>query len=386
MKPSLFNVGPFFIRTENPLSFPLTVARRMYFTPEKKPRYAGIGSPIQRIIVPPYLRHSVHSSFSLGSFLGVNRFQRNTPISCQDVFLTERFVFLLPARRNIRTLLHDPFIPALESIPLLLQRNACTAVNKRLRRHSSYFYTWGHLINPCIYSEHLQRGVCTFSSPRFFSSYNPPRSTTTTTASSPSFPKHYIAIALFMFSVTFASVPLYQMFCQSSGYGGATKVQESYKPPDTDLHLAKIILEIDFTSQANLPWKFTPSQKKLFIAPGETALAFYTAKNLKNTPVIGTAVYHVIPPEAGIYFNKIQCFCFEEQMLNPGEKVDMPVFFFIDKDIIDDPRFEDIRKITLCYVFFESSSDIPWQYERLYHAHPTEKIPPMVASPSSFPS
>eukprot|EP00386_Alphamonas_edax_P009367 GDKI01030825.1.p1 GENE.GDKI01030825.1~~GDKI01030825.1.p1 ORF type:complete len:306 (+),score=34.90 GDKI01030825.1:120-1037(+) len=194
-------------------------------------------------------------------------------------------------------------------------------------------------------------------------------------------PWYGATVGLFMFAGAFAAVPLYQVFCQTTGYGGTTQEAVQYKaPPETDTKASKRLLQIDFaaTVDANLPWEFVPVQSKLTVAPGETALAFYQAKNLTDKPIIGMAVYHVMPPEVGIYFNKIQCFCFEEQMLNPHEEVDMPVFFFIDPDFADDPRLQTIDRITLSYIFFESASDIPEQYKDLQIARPTDKIPKVV--------
>lgn len=97
------------------------------------------------------------------------------------------------------------------------------------------------------------------------------------------------------------------------------------------------------------------------VSPGETALAFYTARNPTNQPVIGISTYNVIPFEAGQYFNKIQCFCFEEQQLNPNEEVDMPVFFYIDPEFCDDPKMEFVDEITLSYTFFEAKEGLNLQ-------------------------
>lgn len=114
------------------------------------------------------------------------------------------------------------------------------------------------------------------------------------------------------------------------------------------------VLSIKFNADlsASLMWNFKPQQYEIKVAPGETALAFYTAKNPTDRPVIGISTYNVIPFEAGQYFNKIQCFCFEEQLLSPHEEVDMPVFFYIDPEFADDPKMELVDEITLfVYVF-----------------------------------
>jgi len=154
----------------------------------------------------------------------------------------------------------------------------------------------------------------------------------------------------------YAAVPLYRAFCQSTGYGGtvveghdAEKVESMKKAPER-------LLTIRFNADtaAQMRWNFRPQQTEIFLHPGETALAFYTAKNPTNKPIDGISTYNVVPFEAGQYFNKIQCFCFEEQRLNPGEEVDMPVFFYIDPDYVEDPFLENANEITLSYTFFES--------------------------------
>ena len=116
---------------------------------------------------------------------------------------------------------------------------------------------------------------------------------------------------------------------------------------------------------AAMQWNFRPQQPVLHLYPGETALAFYTAKNPTDKPIDGISTYNVIPFEAGQYFNKIQCFCFEEQRLNPHEEVDMPVFFYIDPDFAKDPLMENVDTITLSYTFFESKPGLklPMPYD-----------------------
>ncbi|GFE55333.1 cytochrome c oxidase assembly factor [Babesia ovis] len=170
-----------------------------------------------------------------------------------------------------------------------------------------------------------------------------------------------------LFGITFACVPLYEFFCQQSGYMGTTKKVKTYKMPPEKR--GERIFEIDFVTHSHLKWDFKPAQRNVVIGAGETTLAFYTAKNLTDEPVIGVAAYHVIPDEAGGYFNKIQCFCFEEQMLHPGEEVDLPVLFFLDPDILKDKRLFDVDKITLTYTFFEANSEIPPEYTTLLSRH-----------------
>ncbi|SOV83817.1 cytochrome c oxidase assembly protein COX11, putative [Plasmodium sp. gorilla clade G3] len=178
-----------------------------------------------------------------------------------------------------------------------------------------------------------------------------------------------LSLSAIMFGLSFAFVPLYQLFCQSTGYGGTIQKR---------LDIGKIfnrkkdeknrLIEINFTSQSNMPWVFEPEQKYIIVKPGETVLAFYKAKNLMDKPIIGIALYHVLPEEAGLYFNKIQCFCFEEQMLNAKEEMDLPILFFIDPEILNDSRLKNLEKITLSYIFFESDSEIPEEYQNLSRA------------------
>jgi len=103
-----------------------------------------------------------------------------------------------------------------------------------------------------------------------------------------------------------------------------------------------------------MPWTFLPEQKEVKVIPGEPALAFYKAKNNSNEAMTGVATYNVTPQKAGAYFNKVQCFCFDEQKLGPGEEVDMPVFFFIDPEILEDPNMKGVDRITLSYTFFKT--------------------------------
>lgn len=158
-----------------------------------------------------------------------------------------------------------------------------------------------------------------------------------------------------MIGVAYAGVPLYRLFCAATGFGGVPITGHESKL-DSLTPVKDRILRIKFNADtaSSMQWSFRPQQPEVTVVPGETALAFYKAKNPTDKPILGISTYNVIPYEAGPYFNKIQCFCFEEQRLNPHEEVDMPVFFYIDPDIMDDPRLEKIDQITLSYTFFES--------------------------------
>lgn len=187
-----------------------------------------------------------------------------------------------------------------------------------------------------------------------------------------------------IFGGVWACVPLYKMYCQSTGQGQAVQGHKEYSaPPLPDSAAGKRLITVDFAGCVHdaLPWEFVPQQRRVVVGLGETALAFYRAKNTTDRPIIGVSVYHMIPSEAGLYFNKIQCFCFDEQLLNPGEEVDMPIFFYIDPLMAEDSRFDHIDHITLSYLFFESDSDLPPEYEEFQRATKTKQAPPVLAAP-----
>jgi cytochrome c oxidase assembly protein subunit 11 len=164
----------------------------------------------------------------------------------------------------------------------------------------------------------------------------------------------YSAAALLGFvGISYAAVPLYQMFCQITGYGGTVQVGTKKEPR----MVPKKEITVRFNANVidRLPWSFVPSQNEVEVVPGETVLAFYKAENKSETPIIGVATYNVTPMKAGAYFNKVQCFCFEEQRLEPHEVVDMPVFFFLDPEMLNDPQMRDVDELTLSYTFFPSN-------------------------------
>mmetsp|Transcript_12566 Transcript_12566/g.38408 ORF Transcript_12566/g.38408 Transcript_12566/m.38408 type:complete len:270 (+) Transcript_12566:190-999(+) len=184
-----------------------------------------------------------------------------------------------------------------------------------------------------------------------------------------------VSVAVGVLGLSYAAVPLYRMFCQVTGIGGT--VQESISgfgfstPTDqTQIVADARPLRITFNSDVstNLRWSFRPEVSGLVVRPGETTLAFYKAKNKMSQPITGVATYNVQPPKAGIYFNKIQCFCFEEQQLKANEEVDMPVFFFIDPEFADDPRMADVTEIMLSYTFFRAEDIDTSELERQQQA------------------
>jgi len=162
-------------------------------------------------------------------------------------------------------------------------------------------------------------------------------------------------LVLGMVMLTFASVPLYNLFCKVTGYGGTTQFASV-----ASSKIGSKILKIRFDANVDskLPWQFKAEQEEVEIRVGENNLIFYSAENNANIPIIGTAVYNVTPHRAGRYFNKIQCFCFTEQLLKPKQKMVMPVSFFIDSEIENDPELKDVDTITLSYTFYESGEKI----------------------------
>ncbi|HEX5775893.1 MAG TPA: cytochrome c oxidase assembly protein [Caulobacteraceae bacterium] len=152
-----------------------------------------------------------------------------------------------------------------------------------------------------------------------------------------------------MLGLTAAAVPLYRLFCQVTGYGGTTRVAEQAPEAVGD---RTITVRFNADVDPDLPWAFAPEQRQIEVRPGEQTLAFYRARNRSERPIVGQAVYNVTPYKAGPYFSKIACFCFEEQVLRPGEEVDMPVSFYVDPAMLSDPDTQDVHTITLSYTFF----------------------------------
>lgn len=154
-----------------------------------------------------------------------------------------------------------------------------------------------------------------------------------------------------MGGLAFASAPLYDAFCRVTGFGGTT--QRAAQAPGV-VSERTVTVRFDATASKDLPWRFKPAAATLEAKIGETQLAFYEAENRSDRPTYGVASYNVTPHKAGRYFSKIECFCFTEQTLDPGEAVDMPVLFYLDPELLDDPRMDDLTEITLSYTFFAS--------------------------------
>lgn len=159
------------------------------------------------------------------------------------------------------------------------------------------------------------------------------------------------AVVVAMVGAAYASVPLYRLFCQVTGYGGTTNVAAA-APGAAGERI--ITVEFDANVSGALPWDFRPAQRRVDVRVGEEGLAFYTAANPTQRPVTGSATFNVSPAKAGKYFSKVACFCFTEQTLQPGQSVDMGVAFFVDPAILDDRDLAEVNRITLSYTFFET--------------------------------
>jgi len=157
------------------------------------------------------------------------------------------------------------------------------------------------------------------------------------------------SVAVAMVGLAYASVPLYSMFCEVTGFGGTT--QRADVAPETAIDKF-ITIRFDANTAGSLGWNFHPVQTVMKVKIGEQNLAHYSATNNSGKVLTGSAIFNVTPSEAGAYFNKIQCFCFTEQTLKPGESADLPVDFFVDPAILDDPDSKSISEITLSYTFF----------------------------------
>ena len=165
--------------------------------------------------------------------------------------------------------------------------------------------------------------------------------------------------ALAMLGLGFASVPLYRLFCQVTGFGGTTM-----RATESDAALAErlaqsagagtISIRFDASRDRGLPWHFAPAQSTQQVGFGQRQMAFYTARNNSDRAITGRATYNVEPEQAAPWFNKIQCFCFTEQTLQPGEQVRMPVLYFVDPKALDDPAMKDVEQITLSYTFHQA--------------------------------
>lgn len=161
-------------------------------------------------------------------------------------------------------------------------------------------------------------------------------------------------VILGMVGLSFASVPLYRMFCEATGYGGTPKIRGAAGPGATT---GTMLVRFNATTSPGLPWRFQPGEGAVTVKLGEDRMAYYVGRNLGVRAVTGVATYNVTPDKVGQYFHKTQCFCFDEQTLTPGQEMQFPLSFWVDPAIASDPDTRDVKEITLSYTFFRSLDD-----------------------------
>ncbi len=165
-----------------------------------------------------------------------------------------------------------------------------------------------------------------------------------------------VAFVVGMTGMAYAAVPLYDMFCRVTGYNGTTQRVEQASDVILD---EKVRVTFDANTSGGLPWEFKPVQRDIDVRIGETVQVMYRAKNLSSKPTTGQATFNVTPMQAGAYFNKVQCFCFTETTLQPGEEMEMPVVFFVDPDMVKAVETKDIKTLTLSYTFYPREPSKP---------------------------
>jgi cytochrome c oxidase assembly protein subunit 11 len=163
-----------------------------------------------------------------------------------------------------------------------------------------------------------------------------------------------VAVVGGMLALSYAAVPLYEAFCKATGFAGTPLIAKEGERPVIN---RTVEVRFDSNTDANLPWRFQPVERSVKVRLGEEKLVFFRATNLSQRPIVGTATYNVTPEWTAGWFNKVQCFCFNEQLLQPGQSVDMPVLFFVDADMDKDRRYDDVRTITLSYTFYEAKTE-----------------------------
>jgi cytochrome c oxidase assembly protein subunit 11 len=175
-----------------------------------------------------------------------------------------------------------------------------------------------------------------------------------------------LGVAFGMIALSFASVPLYRALCQATGWGGTTQRVAKNTAQAYD---REIVVQFNADVDPRMPWAFRPDLRQVKVKVGADAIISYSAENKSRIPVAGTAIHNVTPLQAGKYFNKTQCFCFGEQILQPGQKAHMPVTFFIDPKIMDDRELKDLKTITLSYTFYRHDSpELEKAVEKFYNA------------------
>ncbi|MCW2393950.1 MULTISPECIES: cytochrome c oxidase assembly protein [unclassified Sphingobium] len=162
-------------------------------------------------------------------------------------------------------------------------------------------------------------------------------------------------VAVAMLGLGFAAVPLYRLFCQVTGFGGTTQrvdAAEAAQAVSLQTQGRQLSIRFDSNIGGGIPWEFYPEKRRVTVGVGGKSMAIFIAKNTSNKPVTGRAVFNVTPEYVGKYFSKVQCFCFTEQTLQPGQQVRMPVLFYVDKAFLDDSDGKDVQEITLSYTFY----------------------------------
>jgi cytochrome c oxidase assembly protein subunit 11 len=159
------------------------------------------------------------------------------------------------------------------------------------------------------------------------------------------------AAPITMFGAAYAAVPLYELFCQVTGFGGTTQVATRAAERVLD---QTVTVRFDANTGDGIPWDFAPEKRSVQLRVGENGLAFYRVTNTSNRPVTAVATYNVTPHQAGLYFQKLECFCFQDKTLQPGETAELPVIFYVDPEMATAPEMANVKEITLSYTFFES--------------------------------
>ncbi|HRJ67381.1 MAG TPA: cytochrome c oxidase assembly protein [Alphaproteobacteria bacterium] len=177
-----------------------------------------------------------------------------------------------------------------------------------------------------------------------------------------------LGVVFGMIGLSFASVPLYRMICQVTGWGGTTQMVEANT--SDKIYDREITIRFNADVAQGMPWEFKPELRSVPVKVGQDGLISFVAKNLSDTPVTGTAVYNVTPLKVAKYFYKTQCFCFGEQTLQPGQMQHMPVTFFVDPAIMQDRDMDDVKTITLSYSFFRhGTQELESAIEKYYNDH-----------------
>ena len=169
-----------------------------------------------------------------------------------------------------------------------------------------------------------------------------------------------------MVGLSFAAVPLYDLFCRVTGFGGTTQVAETAPETAADRMMT---VRFDANVDTDLGWRFEPAVRTMEVSVGSQELAFYRATNTSDRPIVGTASFNVTPHKAGPHFAKIECFCFTEQVLEPGQSIDMPVQFFLDPDLMEDRKMDGVTTVTLSYTFYPAPDQT--KAEQLAEAPPS---------------